>query len=210
MKIVIRTRYINTFLVCFQSFNTFYHEHVPNVIAQVHDDIDTAAFKEAAKEFGFQVDVYQHDNQSGKNEWAEMLRRSLQYGSVLSIDDDLVFLEPGLLDLLENLRESTGAGLIGTRYLLPSGEAILHSHLLYSNGLTVSDKDFGPVPLMFERFEGVDTALLGQNHQQDLFYLDTVVPYYRDKIRKSFYSCKYYAHVGGVSCLWHKIHNAIV
>ena len=211
MKIVIRTRYINTFLVGFKSLRIFYPEVVPDLIVQVQQDKDSAVFETAAKLFGFKVVIVPAEDNLQGNYWANMIYRSLQYEEVVSLDDDLIFLKPGFFEYLKRIQKYTDAKVIGTKYQVKdSTEGFLHSHLIYIKNAIITKNDFTTMGEALQKYEGSDTAILSINHEKEIFYMDDMLPYYKDPLFKSYCSCEYYAHIGGVSCAWHAIYNASV
>lgn len=212
MKIVIRTRYINTFLVGFKSFKILYPERIKDLIVQVQGESDTniEAYKTVARLFGFTVVVVPPGTSIHGNDWANMIYLSLQYDEVVSLDDDIVFLRPGFFERLEEIQKYTDAKILGAWYRTDNSmQNLLHSHMVYSKGATITPDDFSTMEKALQKYEGADTAILSINHEKEIFYIDDLIPYYRNLGFKSYCHCEYYVHVGGVSIDWHATYNAM-
>lgn len=202
MKIVIRTRYIHTFLVCFRSFLTFYSDKINDLIVQVQTDKYDQAFIDISKIYGFTIKIIKV-NPFIENEWAKMLKESIQYDEVVSMDDDIIFFKSGFFNLIERLKTGNPQ-IIGSKYISNLKEEILHSHLFYVNNVFSSEKDFLTKKDVI-RYDGIDTALFGINNTDKILYIDNIINNRINNKNKSFYFNDYYVHVGGVSCLWHEL-----
>jgi hypothetical protein len=208
MKIVIRSRYINTFLVCLKSFRIFYSEYLKDLTVQVQHDKDDDAFIEAGQMFGFHVSIVYPDPAFYHNEWAYMLYKSLQRDSVVSLDDDVIFLKPGLFKLIDKYHKETGANIVGTKYIptrtLPT--VTTHSHLLSIRGLSIEPDCFAAKEDM-QMYDGCDTALIGLKYANQTVYLEDKIHVDRSAEDLGYYGTDYYIHVGGISWTWHAIYN---
>jgi len=208
MKIVIRSRYINTFLVCLKSFRIFYPKYLKDLTVQVQHDRDDEAFITAGKIFGFHVSIVYPDPSFYRNEWAYMLYKSFQRDNAISLDDDIVFLKPGLFELIDEYHNETGASIVGTRYvpIRSPSTSVIHSHLVSIRGLSIGPDCFATKEDI-QIYDGCDTALIGLKYADKIVYLE-------DKIHvdgcfgyPGYYGTDYYIHVGGVSWTWHAIYN---
>jgi len=209
MKIVFRTKYINTFLVGFRSFLLFYPEKLKDVIIQVQRGWGTLAFKYLGKKLGIKVVVVKNKI-IPKNEWASMLYSSLQYDEVVSFDDDIIFLSSGFFDQLENIQKRTNVKIIGTKYDTQNSNIdILHSHMIYCKNINITKEDFAPRKEVLKKYEGCDSALLGLNHKKEILYIDEILGYSKSLNNRSYCKNQFYIHIGGVSCIWHAIRDSI-
>jgi hypothetical protein len=208
MKIVIRSRYINTFLVCLKSLRIFYPEYLKDVTVQVQHDKDDDAFIEAGQMFGFHVSIVYPDPSFYHNEWAYMLYKSLQRDNVVSLDDDIVFLKPGLFKLIDDYHNETGANIVGTKYVPTRllSTLTMHSHLLSVRGLSIGPECFASKEDM-QIYDGCDTALIGLKYVDKTVYLEDKIHVDIHSEHLGYYGTEYYIHVGGVSWTWNAIYN---
>jgi len=203
MEIVIRTRYINTFLVGFKSFLIFYLDRIKDLTVQVQSDKDDEEFIKMGKIYGFKVDIIFIDHNLGGNEWAIMLNRSLQYNRVISLDDDIIYLKNGFFDFIDEIKDSTNAKLIGAKYLTNNREFTIDSHFIYKCGdLNITENDFTDKASVKE-FDGNDAGMITRNYKEHIVYIDDFIEPISNIT--SCYKNDYYFHVGGISCWYHNI-----
>ena len=206
MKITIRSRYINTFLVGFRAFSALYPDEIKNLVVIVDQDQDTPSFLAAGDYYGFEVVIVPRTRMMlYDNNYASILYASLQYEEVVSLDDDVIFLRPGFFERLKSIREFSDAKIIGTKYFPSKGGEVLHSPMIYIKDVKITEKDFASTAYNMDHFDGIDTAVMGINHKAELFFIEDILASYQDPNRRGTYSNEYFVHVGGPSCMWHRV-----
>lgn len=213
MKIVVRTREFPVFLMFFKSFVLFYPERIKDLIVQVQisnnensklfkafENLKKGEGKNFLKEgYDFQIVYVDNKNYLHNNNWAEMLYQSLQYEQVLSLDDDVIFLGPGLFDVLQNYTEKNIYGF----KVYDSEMYIINSAFIFNNGIKINKDDFTDLNSI-KKYYGIDTAILHRNHINETKFIDDkVYTLYSDFSPNSF-KTDYFIHLGSINCDLHR------
>lgn len=201
MKIVVRTRHFPVFLMFFSSFVLFYPDKLKDLIIQVQIDKNNVSLYEAlAKEYNIKLVLVNHNNSILNNCWAHMLFTSLQYDEVVSLDDDIVFINSGFFDALERIYKNNYLfNVLGFTYDNPSVEkTILASYCVYKKGINIDESCFLDMEESMKKYTGVDTGKF-----VDMFpcgFLNNYMPTRKNEENSNFNVNPYFIHVGSVSC----------
>lgn len=214
MKIVVRTKEFPVFLMFFKSFVIFYPEKIKDLIVQVqisHDNYKLfETFKEIKRKEGkrfqtegydFQIIYVQDKDFLHNNNWAEMIYQSLQYEQVLSLDDDVIFIGPGLFDVLQNYTEKKIYGF----KVHDSEMEIINSAFIFNNGVKINKEDFTDLKSI-KKYLGYDTAILHRNHINEIEFIDNKIYTLYNNFSPNTIKNDYFIHLGSINCELNRNH----
>jgi len=210
MKIVVRTRNFQIFLFFFSTFLLHYPDKLSDLIVLIQEDeTDNVTFYKALLEdYNVEIKILKHwESDIEDNGWATMIYRSLQYDYVVSLDDDIVFTNPGLFDRIDEVFLETGKELLSFSYEVhnPSKELILSSYCLCKKGGVIKKEEFKNLKEIMNNYNGVDSAYLKFYHSYE--FLDKYIVNKKNGVNKNFIVTPYFVHVGSISCLYNNIYK---
>lgn len=212
MKIVVRTRNFQIFLIFFSTFVLQYRNKLGDLIVLVQKDEtnNISSYKALLKDYP-EVriqEVGQWEIDIEDNGWATMLYRSLLYDYVVSLDDDIVFTNPGLFDKIDEIFNKTNKEILSFSYKSNNfNELILSSYCICKRNAIITKRDFASLNKVREEYDGVDTAYLKFNHTYE--FLDEHIVHKKNKNNNNFIVTPYFTHIGSISCLYNEVYDKL-
>lgn len=211
MKIAVRTGMYEVFHIFLVNFVYLYPERVQDLVAIVDEEAEKMEWFENLQNY-LPLEIRIIGRQTAPdflrgNYPANLLYYSLQYDEVISLDDDIIFLEPGFFDMVE--RSVPDSSVFGQRFF-HTRDLSLTSLASYCIGtrnvpITYDDFDYLDSPELV-RYDGNDAYKIYVNHSDHTRFLDI-------HAKQMFCGCgptnfvrtDFYQHISGVEYSFQKI-----
>lgn len=212
MKISVRTSYFEIFAIFFQTFLINYEEKLGDLVVLIDDNSSSIdRYKKLHKwcEYKFELDIVKREmtprGTSGvPSHNAHLLMRALDYDEVVTFDDDIIFIDPGIFDLID--RETTPNSIFGQSFITRD-ENIKRapaSYFLGKRNIKLSENDFYFFADENDResmryYEMNDASKLAINYPDKMIFLDKFLDI---KQRGHSFNCvqtKYYFHISQIT-----------